>query len=129
MAPHWLHILARVGLALGFASTLTVAYDIFARGYRQRMAIVDVVWPVTALYFGPVGVWGYLRLGRPRSRKASEPPRDEPGWHPGSLSASPWGAETRSSCCCGESVFVDDAAEQVASHDLRRRRHRNRSSD
>jgi hypothetical protein len=28
----------------------------FGVGYRQRMAVMDAVWPITALYFGPVAV-------------------------------------------------------------------------
>lgn len=31
----------------------------------QKMAIMDVVWPVTALYWGPVGVWGLWDMGSP----------------------------------------------------------------
>jgi hypothetical protein len=65
-------------VALGFASALAVGYDILARGYRQRMGMMDAVWPITALYFGPMSIWGYLRLGRPRSVKASEQPRPHP---------------------------------------------------
>lgn len=41
--------------------------------------------------------------------------------------ATPWGAETRSSCRGGEFVLVDDAAEQVASRDLRSHRRRRRA--
>lgn len=92
MAPHWLHVLAWVALALGFASALAVGYDIFARGHRQRMGIMDAVWPITALYFGPVGIWGYRRLGRPLSVKASAPQHDPPPWASVSLSASHCGA-------------------------------------
>jgi hypothetical protein len=89
---HWLEVFAWTGLVLGFASSLLVAWDIFARGYRQQMGIMDAVWPITALYFGPVGIWAYLRLGRPRSQKATNPPGDVPAWHSGVLSASHCGA-------------------------------------
>ena len=27
------------------------------------MFIMNVVWPITALYFGPLAVWGYFRSG------------------------------------------------------------------
>jgi hypothetical protein len=42
---------------------------------------VEAVWPVTALYFGPLTSWAYRRRGRPRSnrwleehRRQSPPP-------------------------------------------------------
>ncbi len=41
----------------------------FAVGYRQPMTVMAVVWPVTALYFGPVGLWAYARWGRPRTER------------------------------------------------------------
>lgn len=90
--PDWLQTLAWIGLAAGLASALIVAYDIFGGGYRQRMGIMDAVWPITALYFGPVGLWGYRRLGRPRSIKTNAPLGGEPAWHAGALSASHCGA-------------------------------------
>jgi hypothetical protein len=41
-----------------------VAFDVFARGHRQKMWIMEAVWPVTALYFGPLAWWAYRRWGR-----------------------------------------------------------------
>jgi hypothetical protein len=81
----WLTDLAWAALAVAFASTAWLGYDIFGRGYRQKMRVMEWVWPVTGLYFGPIAVWGYLRYGRPTSSKwlaeqgLDEPP-DKPGW-------------------------------------------------
>jgi hypothetical protein len=82
-----------------------VAWDIFARRRRQQMPIMDVVWPVTALYLGPLGLWGYRALGRPRARRDHGGHRDghgrePPAWHGGVLSASHCGA----GCVCGDIV-------------------------
>ena len=77
--------LAWAALAVAFASTAVIAADIFAFGYRQNMTVMNWVWPITGLYFGPIAMWGYLRYGRPRSSKwlaeqgLDEPP-DKPGW-------------------------------------------------
>ena len=49
-----------------------IAADIFVRGYRQHVRIMDVVWPLTALYnSGLLGLLAYRRWGRlnsPRHR-------------------------------------------------------------
>jgi hypothetical protein len=50
-------------LALGFACAGWILVDIYGRGHRQRMAVMEAVWPLTALYLGPVAVWGYHRIG------------------------------------------------------------------
>jgi hypothetical protein len=67
MPPTWLVTLAWCALALAFVCAAWVGYDIAGHGYRQQMRVMEAVWPVTALYFGPVAVWGYRRFGRPMS--------------------------------------------------------------
>jgi hypothetical protein len=62
--PLWLTIVAWLALAMSFVCAGLIAYDILGRGNRQRMGIMEVVWPVTALYFGPLAWWGYRRWGR-----------------------------------------------------------------
>jgi hypothetical protein len=63
MTPHWLQIPAIVSLATAACCAAIIAIDIF-NGHRQRMWIMDIVWPVTALWAGPIGLWAYFRLGR-----------------------------------------------------------------
>lgn len=36
--------------------------------HPQKMAVMDVVWPVTALYFSVFGVWAYFAVGRKSAR-------------------------------------------------------------
>jgi hypothetical protein len=64
MAPTWLTVLAWISLASAFLCAGLIAADILVRGYRQRMWIMEVVWPLTALYSGPLGWLAYLRWGR-----------------------------------------------------------------
>lgn len=64
--PGWLTPVSWVFVALGVVSAALVLYDIFGRRHRQSYAAMDVVWPVSALYLGPFGVWAYHRWGAPR---------------------------------------------------------------
>lgn len=61
------------------------------------MWIMEAVWPVTALYFGPVAVWAYHRFGRPKTHRwlaehDHEQPPDKPGWAGTALGVSHCGA-------------------------------------
>jgi hypothetical protein len=63
MPPLWLVIVSSCSLGLGFASAGWIVFDVYWRGHRQHMAVMEAVWPLTALYFGPVAVWAYRRFG------------------------------------------------------------------
>jgi hypothetical protein len=83
MPPAWLTARAWAALAVAFASTGWIGYDIYGRGYRQHMKVMEAVWPVTALYFGPAAVAAYRAWGRPASHRwryqhGDPPPR--PGY-------------------------------------------------
>ena len=58
-----IEIIAWCAVILGLISSLIVIADILA-GNRQHMAVMNVVWPVTALYAGPLALWGYFTVGR-----------------------------------------------------------------
>jgi len=62
MIPVWLHALAIGALILGAICALILVIDV-AR-YPQHMWIMNVVWPMTGLYAGPLALWGYCRFGR-----------------------------------------------------------------
>jgi Domain of unknown function (DUF4396) len=62
MIPDWLHTLSISYLLLGALSAAIIAFDITR--HPQHMWIMNVVWPVTAL-FGTVWIlWQYLSYGR-----------------------------------------------------------------
>jgi hypothetical protein len=79
MPPVWLTALSWAALATAFASAAWIAYDIYGHGYRQHMRIMEIVWPVTALYFGPVAVAAYRAWGRPASHRWQARHGDPPG--------------------------------------------------
>ena len=63
MPPAWLDSLATAGVALGFLCTVIVLAMLAAR--PQKMWVMDIVWPVTALYWGPAAPWMLWRYGTP----------------------------------------------------------------
>lgn len=80
MPPTWLTVVAWVALALAFATAAGILYDIYGRGYRQKMGVMEAVWPVTALYFGPLAWLGYRRWGRLNSPRYQAQARVEPDY-------------------------------------------------
>jgi hypothetical protein len=62
--------LAWISLLAAFVSAAIIAADELRR--PQRMSIMNVVWPVTALYFSVFALWAYFARGRaqPRAQRA-----------------------------------------------------------
>ena len=58
-----------MALGLGFASALVIVADVVVLGNWQHMAIMDLAFPLTALYLGPIALWAYFARGRRMSRK------------------------------------------------------------
>jgi len=74
--PNWLTVLSWISLIMAGLTAVWIIWDI-AAGRRQPMPIMNVVWPVTALYFGPLAPIFYFRFGR-----ASPPGGPEQGQKP-----------------------------------------------
>ena len=62
MIPTWLHILSIVSLAIGVTGAVVIALD--EAKYPQHMWIMNVVWPMTALFASVLGLLGYMAVGR-----------------------------------------------------------------
>ncbi len=65
-----LTIVAWISIAVAISCAITIAVDEVRR--PQRMAIMNVVWPVTALYFSVFGLWAYFTLGVGKSKSNSQ---------------------------------------------------------
>jgi hypothetical protein len=70
MVPEWLHIFAIASLVLAGLCALVIAADEVKN--PQKMWIMNIVWPVNALYFGPVGLWAYYAIGRKSTEQHME---------------------------------------------------------
>ncbi len=64
-----LHLIAIVCLIIGAFSALIIAIDLLA-GHKQHMWIMNLVWPITGLYAGPLALWGYFTAGRLSTHRA-----------------------------------------------------------
>ncbi len=67
--PAFLEILAWSYLSLCFLCCIWILLDQTRR--PQKMWIMDLVWPITALYFGPAAIWLY-RKTRPLMTKRKD---------------------------------------------------------
>lgn len=93
--PRWLHAVAWISVAAAILSALWIALDILLR-HRQKMWIMNVVWPVTGLWAGPLGLWAYDRMGR----ASGEQGKDKPFWQSAAVGATHCGA----GCSLGDLV-------------------------
>lgn len=64
--PAWLHLLASASLALALACAALIAVDLARR--PQKMWIMNLVWPLTALFGSLVWLGGYFAWGRAQPR-------------------------------------------------------------
>lgn len=85
MVPAWLTVLSWTAIGTALACAGWIVVDIYGRQHRQQMGVMEAVWPITALYFGPVAIWGYHRFGRSKSPRwrhehgLDDPPK-QPRW-------------------------------------------------
>jgi hypothetical protein len=80
LTPEWLQILAIISSGAAGLSALLIVIDELA-GYPQKMQIMNVVWPVTALYFGPFALIAYLVMGRPSAKRQNSPSQKDGKQH------------------------------------------------
>ncbi len=95
-----LQTVAVICLLIGAASAVVIIIDLLA-GHPQHMWIMNLVWPITALYAGPLALWSYFTAGRLSTKrvvmeaksKNEEPPgKKKPFWQMVGLGATHCGA-------------------------------------
>jgi hypothetical protein len=96
--PQWLVVMSWVAIGLGLATALAVALDVIR--HPQHMSIMNVVWPVTGLYFPLVGWWLYTGMGRPMAIDARNMADEKPQWKSVFLSSTHCG----SGCVIGDII-------------------------
>jgi hypothetical protein len=73
MAPVWLTVVAWLYLSACFCSAGIIACDIAFNHRPQPMGVMNFVFPITALYLGPLALALYWRWGRAAARTAMAP--------------------------------------------------------
>lgn len=68
MIPIWLTDLSTVFIVAGVLCAIVIAWDEFH--HPQRMGVMNIVWPVVALFGTAIAIGGYLRYGRLSTRSA-----------------------------------------------------------
>jgi len=105
----WLSSLAIISLSAGITCAITIAVALFS--HPQHMWIMNAVWPITALYSGPLGLWAYARAGRLAARKEVQkakkegkenPSKEKPFWQSVGIGATHCG----SGCTLGD-IFAE----------------------
>jgi hypothetical protein len=100
--PESLHWLAWISLRLGFLCALLILIDQFAK--PQKMFIMNLVWPITALYWTLAALWAYFTIGRKMTKQhhqhATEEKSEEPSPSQVALAASHCGA----GCALGDII-------------------------
>lgn len=108
----WLRTTAWLSLGAGAACSLLIVADLLA-GHRHKMAIMNVVWPITGLYLGPLAVWGHWhnsRLHGKYGETASGGKPERPFWQKTFLATTHCGAGCTLGDLLGEwSVFAAGA--------------------
>lgn len=106
--PFWLTVLAWVSLGSAFACALVIAIDL-ASGHRQHMWIMNLVWPITALYAGPLALWAYFKAGRLSAHKRMQAEKAR-GEEPASKRKPFWQMVGVADSHCGAGCALGDIA-------------------
>jgi len=102
--------IAWFSLAVAFASAAFIAIDELR--HPQKMWIMNVVWPVTALYLSVIAVWWYFRVGR---RMAKEGPAMKMNMD---AAAPTFGQSALAASHCGAGCVLADIAIEFAAFGL-----------
>ena len=104
--PGWLHALSVAGLTLGFACAALVLVDVVR--HPQHMAVMNVVWPVTALFGTVIWVCGYLRYGRLSTHARMHAAKQAGEKPPGKAETPFWAMVFKGASHCGAGCTLGD---------------------
>jgi hypothetical protein len=106
MIPAWLHALATGALISGGVCALIIMVNVVR--HPQHMWIMNVVWPVVALFSGPIALWGYFAYGRLASHDIMKPAMER-GEKPPSKKQTPFSVMVgKGAAHCGSGCTLGD---------------------
>jgi hypothetical protein len=104
--PEWLVVVAWIAVGLGVLSALVIAVDEWA-GHSQHMKIMNVVWPLTALWAGPFALAGYYWFGRLSTHRAIMGAKEQ-GEVPAAKKKPFWAISAVAATHCGSGCTLGD---------------------
>ena len=100
-----LHTITLISLALGVISFLIILADILL-GNRQKMMVMNFVYPLTGLYAGPLALLVYYTIGRKSTQKMAQQMKANPGMQ---MPEKPfWQSVTVGALHCGSGCTLGD---------------------
>lgn len=105
-----LNLIAWLSLGLAFLCAMVIAIDEVR--HPQKMWIMNVVWPVTALYFSVFALWAYFHAGRRMTQDAMQAmPQQQTEEQPAKAHPSPsWLQAALADTHCGAGCVLADIA-------------------
>lgn len=86
------YIISIISISLSIICSIIIVIDMLS-GHRQKMWIMNIVWPVTALYSGPIGLFAYYKIGRLSTvNNKGANAKNKPYWQSVALGASHCGS-------------------------------------
>jgi len=74
-----LHTISIWFLILSGVTVIILAIDVMR--HPQKMTVMNWVWPITGLYFGPFALWSYYSFGRQKgSGNKTDAKKEQPYW-------------------------------------------------
>jgi hypothetical protein len=106
--PDWLHLLSITSLLLGGTCALIVSVDVIRR--PQHMTVMNIVWPVAALFGTLAVVWAYFRYGRLATMEAHHHAKER-GEKPPNMTQTPFPVMVgKGALHCGSGCMLGDVA-------------------
>ena len=112
MFPTWLHALSIAASLLGAACSLLLSVQVVR--HPQHMTVMNVVWPVSALFGTLAVVWVYFRYGRLATIDAHHHAKER-GEKPPNMTGTPFPVMVGKGVLhCGSGCMLGDVAEWLA---------------
>jgi hypothetical protein len=106
MLPQWLQIVSVASLAVAALCAIVIAMD--EATHPQHMWIMNIVWPVTALFGSVIALWGYFLYGRLAAHEKTIPAMKR-GEKPPSKALTPFPIMVaKGTCHCGAGCCIGD---------------------
>ena len=106
MVPAWLHLLSIAALLLSLICSLAIAIDVTR--HHQHMFIMNIVWPVTALFGGLLALWGYFKYGRLATHEAMKAAMERNEPPPSKMMTPFWAIVGKGTTHCGSGCAIGD---------------------